>query len=313
MDKKKIFIIAGIALAVLVVIVFIISKLSSGTPEPIPTEVLGGDPNLPVSIELGKTVDETGLIDKTDIFLVSDPEIHTAVYYRNLPTGSLVDYQWYNFRSGTNIKKTVKVGDRTTAPSTSKTPDTKEALVRGEKNIDWSPGEYAFRVAVDTLQKDATTGKVTLKEQKIYERRFSVVTPTEYDNIRARNGFKSFELTSSVDINGVPTNTPSDRFTPKTQNVYAVVNYMDIPKEVHFEARWVYLPTGRQVSYFDKYVSGRGTILFNINAVRDVWTPVKEWPTGEYELRISVNNLPFDNIKLNGSENPISKIIFKIE
>ena len=316
MDKKKIFIIVGIIVAV-VVLVVIISKFSSGTNPGTETNT-AKDTSLPVSIELGRGVENNELTDKTDIFLTTDNEIHAAVTIKNLPPESLVEYQWYSFRTGRNILRNVKVGTRSLPGSSPMStspgkPDIKEALVRGEKNIDWGPGEYAFRVEVNTIQTDPATGKVTKLPIQRYERKYSVVTPTELDKINARNGLKSFQLTSSVDIKGNPNAPITDTFTPKTENIYAVVKYDGVTRDIHFEAKWIYLPTGREVSYFDKYISGTGSVVFGINAQKHVWTPVKEWPTGEYQLEIYIDGDSFEDIHFNGSEFTVSKIIFKVE
>ncbi|HRY60134.1 MAG TPA: hypothetical protein P5096_02015 [Patescibacteria group bacterium] len=292
MGKKKIFIIIGVVVVFIVVIV-IIAKLSSSTTST--PEVVNNSSALPVTIILGKGVVNKQLVNKTDAFLVTDKEINAAIYYNSLPAGSLVEYQWYNFRSGKNIVVTPRITTRTTAIQSSTNPDFAK-LTNDGKKIVWGPGEYAFRIAIDTVAIDPETGKTLAPKKTLYERRYNVYTQTEMDKINTINAFTSFSLTTAVDTKGNLKEKSTTTFSPTTSDIYAVIKYDGIPTQAHFEAKWIYLAADRQIDSFDKYISGSGSVVFNINAKEDIWTPVKEWPKGQYQLQLLINGEDFKNI-----------------
>ena len=260
MDKKKLLIIGGAFLA-LVIIVIIISlilpKGNGGAPSDL-------SPVQKVVLAKGETADRTP-VDPTNVFSVSDPEIHAIISFYNVPANTDVTYRWVSLADGQIIKEEKR------RPTTIFTGLGSSSIIKDEK-LTWGIGNFEFRV---------------LLNDRIYNRSpFRVLTEKDLEKENILSSISNVALTTAVDITGKPTRNPGQVFGIDDQNIYASITYTNIPRQINLEGRWIYLGDSRTIDRFQKSISGSGSFAFNIDSRVHSWIPTRKWVVGKYMLEI---------------------------
>jgi len=268
MDKKKLLIIGGAILIIVIIIILLILPKGNNTPA-------GGYVS---SIVFAKSEDKNkNPIGTTDVFSVNDPEIHAIITYQGLPSGSNVDYQWYDVKADKVLKE-----DKRPVPSAIFSGLSSAILAR-DQNTTWGLGDFEFRILIDS---------------KLYAKAtYQVKTDAEIQRTAIFSGIGEIELSTAVDLQGKPAKTPATTFSKDDENIYASLSYQNLPASVEMEARWKYVPGDLLITIYDKTLAGSNSFAFGINAQKDSWVPVKKWPVGKYQLEVYLNGDLFKTIE----------------
>lgn len=257
MNKKKLFIIIGAVLLVLITIIILILPKGKLTETRITKIVMAK----------GVTKDKQA-VNPTDVFSTNDSEIYAVITVLNLPANTPLQYRWYDV----NSKETLQSSER---KSTALFSGNSTDVIKKSYDLTWDKGDYEFRVSLG--------GKVIAKKE------YLVRTPGEIEQTKAISSIKEVNLTTAVDLRGNPTAATKTMFRTDDEEIYASVAHQDTPSGTNFEAKWIYIKEDRLIKSYKKTLSGDGVFAFSIKTKEDSWIPIKKWERGKYELEIYVS------------------------
>ncbi len=253
-NRNKIFIIAGaIALLIIIGLAIIPSRPTTPTEFSLKSIVLAK----------GATADKKP-INQVEYFLESDESLYAIITYGYVPSGTDLEYQWYDLTSRELMKSEKKKIEQAASGN--------GVAFLTKKEGQWGRGQYEFRV----MANGATVAK----------KEFAIKTPADVVAEQVGVSLQKVELSNKVTLSGQIVGKTMDTFSQDDKSVYASISYQELPEKTQMEARWKYLKNDYLIKSYKKTIKDGGTFAISIDTDTDSWIPIKKWPVGKYQLEI---------------------------
>jgi|GEM_PF-3653057 len=265
MDRKKIYIIAGSGI---IIILIIISLLSARKPKI----------NIGlINVTTCEAVDERNLpINPNSVFASTIPEIWLSAKIVNAPPKTKLSVGWF----GPNKKMLFPPQEI----SFEEGGTSYFSLVAEKPGTLWALGDYQIIFNINNVRA------------KVYK--FKIKKPEELQK-EARAGYLSqITLTPKINLDSSAQTSQITEFSPETQTIYVSIYVLQPPTQIEVEAKWYYEETGALLKKSTALVDSAKYIAFSIDRFKESKTPTKLWEEGVYRLELYVDKdlvytLPF--------------------